>query len=113
MSARGGLSNAFPELVKDGDRGGVFSLQAIPRGEEGLSPLETWCNEAQERYVLAVAPDDLKSFEEICARERCPVAVIGHATREKQLVLNADGAAEQDQPINLPMNVLFGKTPKN
>ena len=106
----GGLSNAFPELVKDGDRGGVFSLDAIPRGEEGLSPLETWCNEAQERYVLAVAPADLPLFEALCARERCPFAVIGHATREKTLVLTSDG--EGAKPIDLPMSVLFGKTPK-
>ena len=106
----GGLSNAFPELVKDGDRGGVFSLAAIPRGEEGLSPLETWCNEAQERYVLAVEPADLPLFETICARERCPFAVIGHATREKTLVLADEGDAAK--PINLPMSVLFGKPPK-
>ena len=108
----GGLSNAFPELVKDGNCGGVFSLETIPRGERGLSPLETWCNEAQERYVLAVAPADLETFEDICARERCPFAVIGQATREKQLVLTADGAPEGEQPINLPMSVLFGKPPR-
>ncbi|MGI4826948.1 MAG: phosphoribosylformylglycinamidine synthase [Janthinobacterium lividum] len=112
----GGLSNAFPELVKDGGMGGVFSLDAIPHGEKGLSPLETWCNEAQERYVLAVAPEDVPEFEAICARERCPFAVIGRATREQQLVLTdtagASEAAGSGEPIDLPMSVLFGKTPK-
>ncbi len=110
----GGLSNAFPELVKDGGVGGTFSLDAIPRGEEGLSPLETWCNEAQERYVLAVAPEDLPRFEALCARERCPFAVVGQATAQPQLVLTAEGANEptSEPPINLPMSVLFGKPPK-
>ena len=104
----GGLSNAFPELVKDGGCGGTFDLNAIPRGEAGLSPLETWCNEAQERYVLAIAPEDLTTFEEICGRERCPVAVIGHAEAESHLTLT-DGA---QKPIDLPLQVLFGKPPK-
>ena len=122
----GGLSNAFPELVKDGGVGGRFSLAAIPRGEEGLSPLETWCNEAQERYVLAIAPRDLPTFEALCTRERCPFAVIGHATGEGQLVLSdtpvdtpadtpdssADETTGANAPIDLPMSVLFGKTPK-
>ncbi len=110
----GGLSNAFPELVKDGGVGGTFALDAIPCGEEGLSPLETWCNESQERYVLAVAPEDLPLFEDICQRERCPFAVIGHATREQRLVLT-DIAYEEvgtDTPIDLPMGILFGKPPK-
>jgi len=104
----GGLSNAFPELVKDGGCGGEFDLREIPRGQEGLSPLETWCNEAQERYVLAIAPEDLREFEEICARERCPFAVVGRATEEKQLVLQ-DG---KKKAIDLPLQVLFGKPPK-
>lgn len=104
----GGLSNAFPELVKDGGCGGEFDLRKIPRGQKGLSPLETWCNEAQERYVLAIAPEDLAGFEEICGRERCPFAVVGTATEEKQLVLK-DG---EDAAIDLPLQVLFGKPPK-
>ncbi len=104
----GGLSNAFPELVKDGGVGGTFDLNAVPRGEAGLSPLEAWCNESQERYVLAVAPERLAEFEAICARERCPFAVVGSATEEQRLVLT-DGDA---RPIDLPMQVLFGKTPK-
>ena len=108
----GGLSNAFPELVKDGGMGGLFSLDAIPRGEAGLSPLEVWCNESQERYVLAVAPDDLPTFEQICTRERCPMAVIGYATDRQQLLLTDPAAPLSQQPIDLPMSLLFGKTPK-
>ncbi|MDE1161793.1 MAG: phosphoribosylformylglycinamidine synthase [Acidobacteriaceae bacterium] len=106
----GGLSNAFPELVKDGGLGGTFSLNAIPRAEAGMSPLELWCNESQERYVLALRPEDLPRFTALCERERCPFAVIGTATDEKQLILsdtNSDSA-----PIDLPMQVLFGKAPK-
>ena len=105
----GGLSNAFPELVKDGGCGGDFDLKAIPVSEEGLSPLETWCNEAQERYVLAIAPEDLAEFKAICERERCPFAVIGHATADKELTLT-DGS---ESAIDLPLQVLFGKPPRN
>jgi len=104
----GGLSNAFPELVKDGGCGGTFDLNAIPRGEAGLSPLETWCNESQERYVLAIAPDDLTGFEQICERERCPFAVVGWAEEAPHLTL-IDG---EKKPIDLPLQVLFGKPPK-
>jgi phosphoribosylformylglycinamidine synthase len=104
----GGLSNAFPELVKDGGCGGRFDLNAIPRGEAGLSPLEVWCNESQERYVLAIAPEDLTAFEEICERERCPFAVVGVAEEKPHLTLS-DGEAK---PIDLPLQVLFGKPPK-
>ncbi|MEO6923990.1 MAG: phosphoribosylformylglycinamidine synthase, partial [Bryocella sp.] len=104
----GGLSNAFPELVKDGGCGGDFDMNAIPRGEAGLSPLELWCNEAQERYVLAVAPENLATLELICERERCPIGVVGLATDEHHLLL-ADGKVK---PIDLPLSVLFGKPPK-
>jgi phosphoribosylformylglycinamidine synthase len=109
----GGLSNAFPELIKDGGCGGSFDLNAIPRGEAGLSPLEAWCNESQERYVLAIAPEYLTAFEEICERERCPFAVIGTAEQEPHLTLS-DGAAsgETGQAIDLPLQVLFGNPPK-
>jgi phosphoribosylformylglycinamidine synthase len=109
----GGLSNAFPELVKDGGCGGRFDLNAIPRGEAGMSPLEVWCNESQERYVLAIAPEDLSAFEEICERERCPFAVVGRAEEESHLTLS-DGAAsgEAVEAIDLPLQVLFGKPPK-
>jgi phosphoribosylformylglycinamidine synthase len=121
----GGLSNAFPELIKDGGCGGAFDLNAIPRGEAGLSPLETWCNESQERYVLAIAPADLATFQEICTRERCPFAVVGHATADPQLTLTNDGVphvpllghgiegTQSDaNPIDIPLQVLFGKPPK-
>ena len=104
----GGLSNAFPELIKDGGCGGSFDLNAIPRGQAGLSPLETWCNEAQERYVLAIAPEHLQGFEDICERERCPYAVIGTAEREPHLTLD-DG---ETKAIDLPLQLLFGKPPK-
>jgi phosphoribosylformylglycinamidine synthase len=107
----GGLSNAFPELIKDGGCGGSFDLNAIPRGEAGLSPLEAWCNESQERYVLAIAPEYLTAFEEICERERCPFAVIGTAEQEPHLTLS-DGASSQGKAIDLPLQVLFGNPPK-
>ncbi len=106
----GGLSNALPELVKDGNRGGVFDLRAIPSAESQISPLEIWCNEAQERYVLAVPPAALERFDAICARERCPYAVVGKSTAEKHISL-ADSHFD-NKPIDLPMDVLFGKPPK-
>ena len=83
----GGLSNAFPELVKDGGRGGRFELRAVPNDEPGMSPLEIWCNESQERYVMAVEPENLARFEAICERERCPFAVVGEATEAMHLQL--------------------------
>ncbi len=109
----GGLSNALPELIKDGGCGGRFELAAVPCGEAGLSPLEIWCNEAQERYVLSVAPEDLEAFAAICERERCPFAVVGHAEKESHLTLS-DGSAsgETALPIDLPLQVLFGKPPR-
>jgi len=106
----GGLSNAFPELVKDGGCGGHFELRDIPNAEPGMSPLEIWCNEAQERYVLAISPDNLSCFEAVCERERCPYAVVGEATKEAHLSLGDRDFG--DQPIDLPMSVLFGKAPK-
>ncbi|WP_250658776.1 phosphoribosylformylglycinamidine synthase [Alkalimarinus coralli] len=106
----GGLSNAFPELVKDGERGGVFDLREIPCDEPGMSPLAIWCNESQERYVLAVAPENLDTFDEICKRERCPYAVIGEATEEMHLRLKDDHF--NNNPVDLPMDILFGKPPK-
>jgi phosphoribosylformylglycinamidine synthase len=107
----GGLSNAFPELVKDGGCGGSFDLNAVPRGEEGLSPLETWCNEAQERYVLAIAPEDLQAFEAICQRERCPFAVVGTAEKQPHITLSND-VGREGRAIDLPLQILFGKPPK-
>ncbi|MFV0276910.1 MAG: phosphoribosylformylglycinamidine synthase [Parahaliea sp.] len=106
----GGLSNALPELAKDGGRGGRFALRAVPSDEPGMSPLEIWCNESQERYVLAVEPADLARFEAICARERCPYAVVGEATDEPLLELGDDHFG--NKPVELPMSVLFGKPPR-
>ncbi|WP_163558618.1 phosphoribosylformylglycinamidine synthase [Halomonas sp. NO4] len=106
----GGLSNALPELVKDGGRGGRFELRAVPNAEPGMSPLEIWCNEAQERYVLAVAAEDLATFDALCARERCPYAVVGEATESHHLEVR-DGHFTS-RPVDLPMSVLFGKPPK-
>lgn len=106
----GGLSNAMPELVDDAGRGARFELRAIPNDDPGMSPKEIWCNEAQERYVLAVMPEDMERFAALCERERCPFAVIGEATEERQLVLG-DGHFD-NTPIDMPMEVLLGKPPK-
>ncbi|MEQ8955961.1 MAG: phosphoribosylformylglycinamidine synthase, partial [Gammaproteobacteria bacterium] len=106
----GGLSNALPELVKDGGTGGHFQLRAVPNDEPGMSPVEIWCNEAQERYVLAVRPADLGRFEQICQRERAVYAIVGESTAEK--TLKVDDSLLPDQPVDLPMDVLFGKPPK-
>ena len=106
----GGLSNAMPELVSDGGRGGRFELRDILNDEPGMSPLEVWCNESQERYVLAVAPEQMARFDEICRRERAPYAVIGEATEERHLTLN--DRHFDNQPIDMPLDVLLGKTPK-
>ncbi len=106
----GGLSNAMPELVSDGGRGGRFELRDILNDEPGMSPLEVWCNESQERYVLAVAPEQLALFDELCRRERAPYAVIGEATQEQHLTLN--DRHFDNQPIDMPLDVLLGKTPK-
>jgi len=106
----GGLSNAMPELVKDGGRGGRFELRDIPSDEPGMSPLEIWCNESQERYVMAVAPENLEQFDALCRRERCPYAVIGEATEAHHLELG--DSYFDDRPVDLPMDVLFGKPPR-
>ena len=106
----GGLSNAFPELVKDGGRGGRFDIRKIPNDEPGMAPHEIWCNESQERYVIAVLPKDLTRFEAICERERCPYAVIGDALEEHDLLV--EDPFFNDNPVDLPMSVLFGKPPK-
>lgn len=106
----GGLSNAMPELVNDGERGGRFELRAIPNDEPGMSPLAIWCNESQERYVLAIAPERLEIFSQLCERERAPFAVIGHATEERHLTLHDD--VFDNNPVDMPLNVLLGKPPK-
>ncbi len=106
----GGLSNAIPELIHDAALGGKFELRNIPNAEPGMSPKEIWCNEAQERYVLAVDKNKLQEFEELCIRERCPYAVLGVSTDDPQLVLSDNEF--NNNPIELPMDVLLGKTPK-
>ena len=106
----GGLSNALPELVHDAGRGGRFELRAVPNDEPGMSPLEIWCNEAQERYVLAVAADRIDDFIALCERERCPYAVVGEATADDRLLLG--DAYFDNNPIDIPMPLLFGKPPR-
>ncbi len=138
----GGLSNAFPELVNDAGRGAAFALRAVPLEESGLSPKEIWSNESQERYVLAIAPSSLAQFTAFCERERCPFAVIGVATEERDLIVTDTSASLANEPwprnrlsraagaaapsggsephevgsvgvpVNMPMNVLLGKPPK-
>lgn len=106
----GGLSNAFPELVNDAGRGAVFKLRDVPLEEHGLTPLQIWCNEAQERYVLSVLPENLDTFSALCERERCPFAVVGTATDDGHLQVRDD--LYGDNPVDLPLNVLLGKPPK-
>ena len=106
----GGVSNALPELVNDGGRGGKFDLRKLPSDEPGMSPLELWCNESQERYVLAIPADRIDTFAALCARERAPFAVVGEATEEKRLVV--DDPHFQNRPIDLPLEVILGKPPR-
>ncbi len=106
----GGLSNAFPELVNDGGRGGRFELRAVPNDEPGMAPHEIWCNESQERYVLAVDAADFEAFKAICERERCPFAVVGEALAEPQLTV-ADSHFGNNA-VDMPLEVLLGKAPR-
>ena len=106
----GGISNAFPELVNDGGRGGNFELRNVPNDEPGMSPLAIWSNESQERYVMAVAQEDLARFDAICARERAPYAVVGYATEEQHLTLT--DSHFDNKPVDLPLQVLLGKPPR-
>ncbi|GAV47320.1 hypothetical protein ZYGR_0H01610 [Zygosaccharomyces rouxii] len=106
----GGLSNALPELVHDNDLGAKFDLRKVLSLEPGMSPMEIWCNESQERYVLGVSSGDLPVFEEICRRERAPYAVVGQATAEQRLIV--EDPLLKDTPIDLEMPILFGKPPK-
>ncbi|GAA5979656.1 hypothetical protein JCM5350_003798 [Sporobolomyces pararoseus] len=106
----GGLSNALPELVHDADLGGRFEIRDVLVDDPGMSPMEIWCNESQERYVLAVGPENKEVFETIAKRERCPYAIVGVATEEQKLVVT-DRLLKQDA-INLPMSLLFGKPPR-
>ena len=121
----GGLSNALPELVREAGVGGRFDLRKVPNADPSMSPLEIWCNEAQERYVLGIAKERIAEFKALCERERCPWAVVGQATEKPTLVVrdealmpsedsgppNGDGAVVENHPVNLPMSLLFGKPP--
>ncbi|MEO7385408.1 MAG: phosphoribosylformylglycinamidine synthase [Gammaproteobacteria bacterium] len=106
----GGLSNAVPELVDHGHRGGRFELRDIPSADSGMSPLEIWCNEAQERYVLAIDPADLTWFDAVCARERCPYAVLGPLDDTRRLVVTDRDSGET--PVDMPLATLLGKPPQ-
>lgn len=106
----GGLSNAVPEIIHDCNRGGRFELRRVHNADLGMSPMQIWCNEAQERYVVAIKPESLPLFAAFCEREHCLYAVIGEATEAEHLVLN--DALLGDKPVDIPMSVLFGKPPK-
>ena len=106
----GGLSNALPEMVHAAGRGGAFDLRKVPSEEPGMSPMQIWCNEAQERYVLAIAPESLESFEAICSRERCPYAVVGTATDDGRLTVT--DAVFGNHAVDMDLTVLLGKPPK-
>jgi phosphoribosylformylglycinamidine synthase len=106
----GGLANALPELVNDSNKGAVLELRKVPNAEKGMNPLEIWCNESQERYVLAILPQDLALFTKIAERERCPFSVLGTATTKPQLKVTDDHF--KTKPIDLPQAVLFGNPPK-
>ncbi|MEN8351432.1 phosphoribosylformylglycinamidine synthase [Acinetobacter towneri] len=106
----GGISNAMPELVNDHELGAVLDLRKIPSLEPGMSPMEIWSNEAQERYVLAIRPSSLELFESICARERCPFAVLGEATEARHLTV--EDPLFNNKAVDMPMQVLLGGTPR-
>ncbi|MDT8320355.1 MAG: phosphoribosylformylglycinamidine synthase [Xanthomonadales bacterium] len=106
----GGLSNALPELLNDGGHGGELELRRIPSADPAMSPMEIWCNESQERYVMAVDADALASFERLCRRERCPYAVLGHATAERRLTVSDEVLG--GYPVDMPLEVLLGKAPR-
>ena len=106
----GGISNAFPELVNDAKVGAIFQLRNVNNEEPGMSPRELWSNEAQERYVMAVAKENLALFEDICARERCPFAIVGIATEDRHLTVEDSHFA--NKPVDMELSVLLGKPPK-
>ncbi|NOQ79785.1 MAG: phosphoribosylformylglycinamidine synthase [Gammaproteobacteria bacterium] len=106
----GGISNALPELVNDAGRGAEFELRKVPNDEHGMSPMEIWCNESQERYVMAIGPENIEQFEQICQRERAPYAILGSATKEQRLILNDKHFG--NKPIDMSLEVLLGKPPK-
>ncbi|MDQ3796222.1 MAG: phosphoribosylformylglycinamidine synthase, partial [Pseudomonadota bacterium] len=106
----GGLSNAIPELLADAGQGGRIELRAVPNDEPGMSPLEIWCNEAQERYVLAIDAARIEDFKWLCERERCPYAIIGYSSKDQQLIV-ADSYFN-NTPVDMPLEVLLGKPPR-
>ncbi|MCC7198523.1 MAG: phosphoribosylformylglycinamidine synthase [Gammaproteobacteria bacterium] len=106
----GGLSNALPEAIAHSERGGVIDLRRVPNDEPGMSPLEIWCNEAQERYVLVIADDRIAEFEALCARERCPYAVVGRTTDDG--ILKVEDPKFGNAPVDMPIEVLLGKAPR-
>ena len=106
----GGISNAFPELVNDAKVGAIFNLRDVHNEEPGMSPRELWSNEAQERYVMAVLPEDLARFKAMCERERCPFAVVGYATEARHLTVK--DAHFDNNPVDMDLSVLLGKPPK-
>ncbi|MFC6053794.1 phosphoribosylformylglycinamidine synthase [Acinetobacter sp. Ac_877] len=106
----GGVSNAMPELVNDHELGAVLDLRKIPSLEPGMSPMEIWSNEAQERYVLAIRPSSLELFESICERERCPFAVLGEATEARHLTV--EDPLFENKAVDMPMQVMLGGTPR-
>jgi phosphoribosylformylglycinamidine synthase len=108
----GGLSNALPELVHGGGRGARIELRMVPSDEPGMSPLEIWCNEAQERYVLAIAADAIDRFGALCERERCPYAILGEATGDEPPSFVVGDGLFDDLPVDMPLDVLLGKPPK-
>jgi len=106
----GGLSNAFPELVDDSGRGGKFELRVVPNDESSMSPMEIWCNESQERYVLGINADRVDEFQAICERERCPWAIVGETTQAQHLLVG--DADNRNNPVDMPLSLLLGKPPK-
>ena len=115
----GGLSNAIPELLHDSDKGGIIDMAKLPCDDPSLSPMQLWCNESQERYVLGIAPEHLDAFSALCVRERCPFAAVGVATDDPRLIVaygaqpgRVEAIAPQDRAIDMPMDLLFGKPPK-
>jgi phosphoribosylformylglycinamidine synthase len=106
----GGLSNALPEVIDHSDLGGRIELREVPNDEPGMSPMAIWCNEAQERYVLAVSPDRLGEFADLCKRERCPYAIVGETTADRRLVVHDDHF--DNFPVDMPVEVLLGKPPR-
>ena len=106
----GGISNAFPELVNDAGRGGRIDLRKVINDEPGMTPMEIWSNESQERYVIAIYADQIEQFEAICQRERCLYAIVGEATKEQELIVS--DSVFDNNPVDMPLNVLLGKPPK-